>query len=186
MRAAAAAALTLVAVACGSEAPQEIPVAVPPSPEALDAPAPFDYLLPDSLAADSLATDSLMADTSVVAEDTLATAEPQPFDAYLAEFQEAARRGDRTAAQALAADGVLDGRVYDQVLGDADFRDGILAASPRDARRDGTKRTLSVVVGYGADGESVALDEADTESGVILTFDRVDGLYRLLRVDFAG
>ncbi len=143
-------------------------------------------LRPDSLRADSLRRDSLRQDSLRRAE----VARPD-FRTFWPTFQSAVRR-DRAAVAALAAfsDGFtradFDAMLYEAAFGGGPFRDGVLALTARDFRRDGTRRQSAVVVGYDAEGQIVPQDEALTESAAVLTFDVVGGAYRLVGVELAG
>lgn len=195
-------AVALLLAACGGETPQPIevteaePVTIPrPARPAL---APLDtiyadsglYVDPslrlDSLRADSLRRDSLRRDSLVRG----AAARPD-FRTFWPAFVEAVRQGPaavaaRTAFSASLTREEFDAMVYEHAFGADPFRAGVLALTARDFERDGTAREARVVVGYGADGEIVPQDEAETESSVGLRFEVVDGAYRLVRVAFAG
>ncbi|MEM6326083.1 MAG: hypothetical protein AAF791_03100 [Bacteroidota bacterium] len=176
MRAAALMVLTVALAACGGTEepiPEEEGVFVPvPSPEDLEVPADSFDTFPE---ADSLALDSLIVEDSVQVTEA-----PAPsFAPFLAQFKQALQTGD---VEAFAAEGV-DVWV---LANDPAFQQQVLAAPPDQYSREGTRRETWVVVGFDVEGNVVPEDEADTESGLGLVFDVVDGAYRLVRVDMAG
>ena len=172
-----------VLAACGGEETATIPeVNVPPSPGAIEAP---------SLGQDTITySDSVVVDTlaGADADSTLAPAAAPAFPAFLADLKAQIRAGNRNAVAALAtapaAQTLANGGhrfAFEGAIGER-----FLSAEPARYRRDGTRRTLSVVVGFDGEGEVVPEDEAETESGAVYTFDLVDGEYRLIRLDLAG
>ncbi|MAQ92298.1 MAG: hypothetical protein CMM84_02025 [Rhodothermaceae bacterium] len=188
---------------CGGDKPQGIEVTEAPADSELlpgarrGAPLDTVYadsglfsdprLHPDSLRADSLRRDSLARDSALqAAAAPVAPDFRTAFPAFLA----AVREG-RSAVRARTAfsDALPEAdfpMLYDAAFGEGPFRDGILALTARDFRREGTARVATVTVGYDGDGNVVREDEALTESAVILTFDVVEGTYRLVRIDLAG
>ncbi len=188
--------------ACGGDRPQGVEVTEAPPESELRArpgrPAPLDTvyadsglfvdpsLRPDSLRRDSLRRDSLRADS--VRQARAARPDFRPF---WPGFLRAVRSGPDAVAALTAFSDVLprdafDDALYPAVFSDGPFRDGLLGLTARDFRRDGTRRAVTVTVGYDADGRVVREDEAVTESAAVLTFDVVDGAYRLVRIDLAG
>ncbi|WP_412060244.1 hypothetical protein [Rubrivirga sp. IMCC45206] len=181
-------ALALALAACGGDEPKGIAVTEAPDvgtradlrPPALDTTYADSGLFvdprlrPDSLRADSLRRDSLRA-------DSLAQAARPDFRAFFPRFRAAVQAG---TAAALATDGV-DRELLAAALAPP-FRAGVLALTARDFAREGTARTVSVIVGFDVEGTVVPVDEADTESAAFLRFDVVDGAYRLVAVDLAG
>ena len=209
MRLALLVGLAALVVGCGGERPRGVEVTAADDDAVLGrAPRPsaaFDTvyadsglyadprLRPDSLHADSLRRDSLTASASRFRQDSLRRAEAArpDFRTFWPAFQAAVRR-DRAAVAALAAFSErfsradFDGDLYAAAFAEGPFRDGALALSARDFRRDGTRRQASVVVGYDRDGRVVRQDEAAREEAVVLTFDVVDGAYRLVGVEPPG
>ncbi|HIG74115.1 MAG TPA: hypothetical protein EYQ24_05960 [Bacteroidetes bacterium] len=173
--------LGLVALAAcgGEETPQttDDEAFVPPAPPTLE---PLDV---DSLGLDE---DDLAMDSLALADSASAEAEPLPaapdFAPFLSEFKRALQTG---AAERYAAPG-LDDADLAFLVDDPAFRQRFLAAPPDRYRREGTRREVYVVVGYDLEGNVVPEDEAETESGLGLVFDVVDGAYRLVRVSAAG
>lgn len=203
MRCASLVLAALVFGGCGGDKPQGIEVTEAPSdsellpgarrPAALDTVYADSGLFsdprfhPDSLRADSLRRDSLARDSALQA--AAAPAAPDFRTAFPA-FLAAVREG-RSAVRARTAfsDALPEAdfpMLYDAAFGEGPFRDGILALTARDFRRERTARVAMVVVGYDTEGRVVPQDEAETESAVILTFDVVEGAYRLTKIDLAG
>lgn len=195
-------ALALVVAACGDEQPRGVQVT-----EARDDPRPparprgglaFDSVYADSgLYADpgpdaEPGLDSLRRDS--LRRDALPPSEAQPaaapdFRAFWPRFRDAVRAGRQATAALTAGTGPVSpesfGETFETALGPP-FREGVLALTPRDFRRDGTAREARVVVGYDADGQTVPQDEAVTESAVTLRFDVVEGTYRLVSLTVVG
>ena len=190
----------LAAGACGGDRPQGVEITeAPPESEVRPGrrPAPLDTvyadsglfadprLRPDSLRADSLRRDSLRQDSLRRA----AVARPD-FRAFWPRFRRAVQAGpDSVAARTAFSDALPrdDFRgLYAVAFADSLFRPRVLGLTARDFRREGLRREVTVTVGFDADGRSVPEDEAVTESAVVLTFDVVDGAYRLVRVQQAG
>lgn len=194
-------ALALGLAACGGDRPRTVEVTeAPPEsevtrearrPSALDTTYADSGLFvdprlrPDSLRADSLRRDSLL-------QDSLARVEARrpDFRAFWPTFREAIEEGlEAASARAAFSDSLARADFEDTwfpALAEPPFRAGVLALTARDFRREGTRRTASVTVGYDAEGRVVREDEAVTESSLILTFDVVDGAYRLVRAQIAG
>ena len=174
--------LAVLVAGCGpDESESETTTAfVPPPP-----PAPEVVEVPDDLEpfpeADSLAPDSALAETTALPEEG-PSMPPPTFEPFLRDFKEALQTGDaeRFAAPALSASDLA------LVLDDDAFRQRVLEAGPDRYRRDGMRREVYVVVGYDMDGNVVPEDEAETESGLGLVFDVVEGAYKLVRVEPAG
>lgn len=188
--------------ACGGDRPQGVEVTEAPPESELRArpgrPAPLDTvyadsglfvdprLRPDSLRADSLRRDSLRADSLRQAQ----AARPD-FRPFWPDFVRAVRTGPEAVAaltvfsERLPRD-AFDATLYPAAFEVEAFRAGLLDLTARDFRREGTRRVVTVTVGYDAAGAVVPEDEAVTESAVILTFDVVDSAYRLVRIDLAG
>lgn len=197
----AALALALLVAGCGGGDRQSVVVteADAPAPRAQRAGlSPLDTVYADSglfvdpsLRLDSLRADSLRRDSVRLDSLTRATPAAPDFRRFWPRFQSAVRR-DRAAVAALAAfSGTMTRDEFDEIYYDAAFRDGpfrekVLALTPRDFERDGTARRVWIVVGFDVDGEIVPEDEADTESGLELRFDVVDGAYRLVGLALAG
>lgn len=188
--------------ACGGDRPQGVEVTEAPPESELrprpGRPAPLDTvyadpglfvdpsLRPDSLRADSLRRDSLRQDSLRQAQ-----AARLDFRSFWPEFLRAVRSGPEAVAALTAFSDALPRDAFDETLYPAAFEDeafraGVLDLTARDFRREGTRRVVAVTVGFDADGEVVAEDEAVTESAAILAFDVVDGTYRLVRIDLAG
>ncbi|WP_420457199.1 hypothetical protein [Rubrivirga sp.] len=186
---------------CGGDASKGVEVTEAPAesergPSARRA-APFDSVYadsglfsdprfrPDSVRADSLRRDSVAKDSARLAEG----ARPDFRTAWPA-FRAAVRQGRAAVrAQAAFSDAFPEADfpdLYGAAFAEGPFRDGVLALTARDFRRDGTARQATVTVGYDASGAVVPEDEAVTESSVVLRFDVVDGAYRLVRVVRAG
>ena len=132
---------------------------------------------------DSMLADSLRADTVDVAAAPAAVAPPQQFDPFWTAFQAAVRTGNVNAVAQYAkigegGIGLVDvDQAYIKAFTEP-FKSSVLALSPRDFERDGTAREIRVVVGFGPDGRVVPEDEADTDEGIRLRFDVVNGRYR--------
>ena len=170
--------LGIALAACGGETEPTPSAAayVPPAPPAPEAFAPADSL-GFVAEADSLALDSLAVNDSAAVTEA---PPPAPsFAPFLARFKQALQTGD---AAPFAAEGVDLGPLAD----DPAFRQRVLAAPPDRYRREGTRREVWVVVGYDMEGNVVPEDEAETESGLGLVFDVVDGAYRLVSLNAAG
>ncbi len=154
-----------------------------------------DSLRRDSLRADSLRRDSLRADSlrqDSLRRDSVTRAEPAAaapdFRTFWPRFQTAFRAGlEPTLALAqLSADlSRRDVEAAVEAASGAPFRAGVRALSPRDFRRDGTARQATVTVGYDRDGAIVPQDEAVTEAALTLSFDVVEGGYRLVAVSLS-
>ena len=186
------AALALILAACGSE-PEGVTVteAEPDGYVAPRAPRPasaFDTVYADSGLYADPALDSLAGSPA----DTTASAPAAPdFRAFWPRFQAALRTGaDEVAALARLGGGGVPRAQFDEVWAGAlragPFRDGVLALSARDFRRDGAAREASVVVGYDARGRVVRQDEAVRDSALVLRFEPVEGTYRLARLAVTG
>ena len=186
----------LAASACGGDSARSVEVTEAPAdaftgrpPTAPPDTSVLDLVRLDSLRRDSLRADSLRAD-SVRQSEPVSPAAPD-FRAFWPRFQAAVREG-RPAVARLAAfsDGLersaFDGHLFEAVFGSEPFRSRVLALGPRAFERDGTRRAVTVLVGYDTDGEVVPEDEAETESAVTLAFDVVDGAYRLVALRLAG
>ncbi len=171
-------ALALLASGCGGERAGEAPApARPPSPPAIPTVGDLDDSFEDDLPADTLAEP--LADTLEAAP----LPDPGPsFAPFLTEFKVALQNG---SARGLAAPG-LSAEDLAAVMDDPAVQQRVLAAGVDRYRREGTRREVYVVVGYDTDGNVVPEDEAETESGVGLVFDVVEGSYRLVRVERAG
>ena len=190
----------LAAGACGGDRPQGVEITeAPPESEVRPGrrPAPLDTvyadsglfadprLRPDSLRADSLRRDSLR-------QDSIARVPARPdFRAFWPRFRRSVQAGRDSVAARTAFSDALPRAAFDSLLYDAAFADSlvrprVLALTARDFRRAGTRREVTVTVGFDAEGRPVREDEAVTESAVVLTFDVVDGAYRLVRVRPAG
>ena len=199
-----AAALLLVAFGCGDERPRGVQVTEatddlavpgqrPRQSQAFDSvyadPGPFVDPRLDSLRRDSLRADSLRTEAGAGPPPAAPAPQGPEFQAFWPRFKDAVRGGaGPTAALArFSADLRREdfGDAYESAFG-APFRDRVLALAPRDFRRDGTAREVTVTVGYDADGRVVPQDEAETESAVTLRFDVVDEAYRLVSVALAG
>ncbi len=191
-------ALALVLGACGGETPRGVEVTEagdsalpPPGPRraaAVDTVYADSGLWagPDRQRLDSVRQDSLRRDS--LRRDPAAPSAPETpapdFRAFWPRFRDAARAGPPSAAALAAFSDTMPREAFDRALAVAlaePFRDGVLALTPRDFRRDGTAREATVVVGYDADGRVVAQDEAVAEAIVTLRFDVAGGAYRLVR-----
>ena len=153
--------------------------------------------LPDTVAADSAPSDSLRRADSLRATalraDSLARARDAArpdFRAFWPRFLAAAERGpdalrplaafsDRLPADDFAA-------LYARAFEDDVFTPRVRALTARDFRREGTARSVSVLVGFDSEGAVVPQDEAVTESSVTLAFEIVGGAYRLVEIASAG
>ncbi|WP_143536898.1 hypothetical protein [Rubricoccus marinus] len=171
-------AVALLASGCGGEnAQQPAAPALPPAPPSIPDVGDLDDFDDAFEDADSLGTPE--------ADSLEATALPDPgpsFAPFLTEFKVALQKG---TARRLAAPG-LSAQDFAAVAEDDAVRQHVLAAGVERYRREGTRREVYVVVGYDAEGNVVPEDEAITESAVGLTFDVVDGAYRLVRIERAG
>ena len=145
----------------------------------------------DSLRRDSLRADSLLVLGDGARDAPPAEAAPQApgFQTFWPRFRDAVRAGAEPTAAMARFSGALRredfATTFESAFG-APFRGPVLALTPRDFRRDGTAREVTVTVGYDARGEVVPEDEAETESSVTLRFDVVDGAYRLVSVALVG
>ncbi|MEM1056599.1 MAG: hypothetical protein AAGI52_13835 [Bacteroidota bacterium] len=174
--------LVILAAGCGGEeaTESETSVFIPPPPPSEDAFAPPDTLgfFPEA--------DSLVVEDSQAVADSILVPEAPPaapsFAPFLQEFKQALQTD--TADQFAGPD--LPTGDLALVTEDPAFLQRVLATPPDRFRREGTQREVWVVVGYDMDGNVVPEDEAETESGLGLVFDVVDGAYRLVRVDSAG
>jgi hypothetical protein len=183
---AALAALLLLGAGCGNQT-SGVPVGEADASFSTDAPA--------------AGLDSLGADTSRATLDdeettpdgtTVDAAGEADFPAFWTAFQGALQGGGRQAIASLTqmgAGGIAEGDFDDGLLPsvtDADVRAAFLRLTPRDFERDGARRTGTVMLGYDGEGTLVPIDEAETESSVSLTFDVVNGDYRLVSFQVAG
>lgn len=170
MRAAFVCAAALLVAGCGQRAPG-VPVGQAEAPGRIPSASPLVPLDSALAAADSLRADSLL----VAAPDSLdAPLAPLDFAAAWAEFRSAAVAG---RAGALARP---DDRDALEAALEPPFRERVLALTPRDFVRDGTRRTATVRVGFDAAGRVVPEDEAVRDAAVTLAFDVVEGAYRLV------
>lgn len=144
--------------------------------------APLDTVYADSGQYADPRLDTLLADSA--AADTLEAVSAPDFRAFWPRFREALRTGPE--AVAALADLAPESVPLDPLLDDAVFRDRVLALTARDFRRAGTVRDVWVRVGFDRDGNVVPEDEAETESGLGLRFEVVDGAYRLVRLEVGG
>ncbi len=145
----------------------------------------------DSLRRDSLRADSLSARGDEAGSESPAAEPASPaasFQAFWPRFRDAVRAGAEPTAALVRFSGDLRREDFGATFGSAfgaPFRGPVLALAPRDFRRNGAAREVTVTVGYDARGEVVPEDEAETESSVTLRFDVVDGAYRLVSVALA-
>lgn len=161
---------------CGDREPGV--VVTEADPVADRAPVPVDtFELADP---DTALVDTVRADTVAVADPV---APPPSFDAFWPEFQASVRSGNVGAVTRYAwtGEGGLEAVNLDSAYITAftePFKSAVLALTPRDFRREGTARSVRVVVGFDGAGRVVPEDEADTDRAIRLRFDAVDGRYR--------
>ena len=144
---------------------------------------PLDTTYADSALFADPALDSLAADSAEA--DTLRVAASGPdFRTFWPRFRAALADAPETLGTFAA---LREGSTpVDVLVADPLFRERVLSLTARDFRRQGTSRDVWVRVGFDRDGNVVPEDEAETESGLGLRFEVVDGAYRLVRLDAAG
>ncbi len=172
-----------VIAGCGDDKPSVTITEADPVAERRSVTADTSALAPP----DSILADSLVADTvSIAPVDTVIA--PPDFGPFWTAFQASIRSGNVNAVTRFATlgeDGVGLANV-DQAYIKAftgPFKNAVLSLSPRDFERDETAREIRVVVGFNAEGRVVPEDEADTDEGIRLRFDVVNGRYRWVGFD---
>lgn len=147
----------------------------------------------DSLAADSSWTAGADSAEAMPAEGTAsAAAESADFAPFWAAFTAAIESGNRTPIASLTKVGAggisaaeLDGSFLPAIR-DVQTRNALTALSADDFERDGTRRRGTARMGFDGEGNPVPIEEADTESAIILDFDLANGEYRLVAFQMAG
>ena len=170
--------LGVLVAGCGEREPGVVVTEADPVAER--APVPVDTAA--RVDPDTTQLDTVLVDPGETVTPDTAAAAPS-FDVFWPQFQASVRSGNVSAVTGYAWTGEgglgavdLDGAYITAFT--EPFKTAVLALTPRDFRREGTARSVRVVVGFDGEGRVVPEDEADTDRSIRLRFDAVGDRYR--------